>query len=68
LDTYHADLTDYDTEMARLARPPVEIVHGGHFPSFGRDRLKELIGEYQKGRHEAGCHLATQPIIKSGRE
>ncbi len=54
--------------MARLARLPVEIVHGGHFPSFGRDRLKELIGEYRKGRHEAGRHLATQPIIKSGRE
>ena len=68
LDTYHADLSDYDTSMARLERLPVEIVHGGHFPSFGRDRLKELIREYRKGRHEAGCHLAAKPIVKSGRE
>jgi glyoxylase-like metal-dependent hydrolase (beta-lactamase superfamily II) len=68
LDTYHADLSDYDTSMARLERLPVEIVHGGHFPSFGHDRLKELIREYRKGRREAGCHLAAQPIVKSGRE
>ena len=60
LDTYHADLSDYDASMARLDRLPVEIVHGGHFPSFGRDRLKELIREYRDGRREAGCHLAAQ--------
>jgi glyoxylase-like metal-dependent hydrolase (beta-lactamase superfamily II) len=58
LDTYHADVADYDASMDRLERLPVEIVHGGHFPSFGRARLKELIRDYREGRRQAGCHLA----------
>jgi hypothetical protein len=44
--------------MERLAKFPVTIVHGGHFPSFGRARLAELIDEYRDGRRQAGCHLA----------
>jgi len=58
LDTYHADLADYDASMERLAKLPVTMVHGGHFPSFGRQRLAELIAEYRAGRHQAGCHLS----------
>lgn len=58
LDTYHADLADYDASMERLAKLPVSIVHGGHCPSFGRRRLGELIAEYRQGRRQAGCHLA----------
>jgi glyoxylase-like metal-dependent hydrolase (beta-lactamase superfamily II) len=58
LDTYHADLADYDASMERLAKLPVSIVHGGHCPSFGRARLAALIGEYREGRRQAGCHLA----------
>jgi glyoxylase-like metal-dependent hydrolase (beta-lactamase superfamily II) len=68
LDTYHADLSDYDASMARLERLPVEIVHGGHCPSFGRTRLKELIREYREGRRQAGCHLAPKTPVTSGRE
>ena len=68
LDTYHADLSDYDASMERLDCLPVQIVHGGHFPSFGRDRLKELIREYRGGRREAGCHLAPRPAAKKERE
>jgi len=58
LDTYHADLADYDASMERLAKLPVTMVHGGHFPSFGRQRLAELIAEYRDGRHQTGCHLS----------
>jgi glyoxylase-like metal-dependent hydrolase (beta-lactamase superfamily II) len=61
-------LSDYDASMARLERLPVEIVHGGHCPSFGRARLKELIREYREGRRQAGCHLAAKTPITSGRE
>ncbi len=57
LDTYHADLADYDASMERLATFPATIIHGGHFPSFGRARLGELIAEYREGRRQAGCHL-----------
>ncbi|WP_068115939.1 MBL fold metallo-hydrolase [Tropicimonas marinistellae] len=42
-DTYHADAADYIRSMQRLARLPVRIVHGGHFPSFSGQRLTEII-------------------------
>lgn len=57
-DTYHADLGDYEQSLRRLSRLPVEIVHGGHFPSFGRTRMRMLIDQYLDGRRRAGCHLA----------
>lgn len=57
-DTYHADIAAYDASLERLAALPVQMVHGGHFPSFGRTRLAQLIAEYQAGRHAPGCHLA----------
>ncbi len=58
-DTYHADPTDYEASLRRLAALPAAIVHGGHFPSFGRTRLRQLIDEYLAGRHLPGCHLAA---------
>ena len=42
-DTYHSDLTDYIASMERLLTLPVRLVHGGHFPSFGRERYRQLI-------------------------
>jgi glyoxylase-like metal-dependent hydrolase (beta-lactamase superfamily II) len=57
-DTYHADLDDYEASLRRLEQLPVSVVHGGHFPSFGRVRLRQLIHEYLDGRHKPGCHLA----------
>lgn len=56
-DTYHADLGDYETSLRRLATLPVSVVHGGHFPSFGNVRFKQLIDEYMAQRHLPGCHL-----------
>jgi glyoxylase-like metal-dependent hydrolase (beta-lactamase superfamily II) len=41
-DAYHSDLDDYIRTMRRLRDMPATIVHGGHFPSFGRERLREL--------------------------
>jgi hypothetical protein len=32
--------------MKRLRSLPVEIVHGGHEPSFGRARLIEIADAY----------------------
>jgi glyoxylase-like metal-dependent hydrolase (beta-lactamase superfamily II) len=41
-DAYHSNLEDYIRTMRRLRDLPATVVHGGHFPSFGRDRLHEL--------------------------
>jgi len=32
--------------MERLQALPVEVVHGGHDPSLGRERLLELTDAY----------------------
>jgi glyoxylase-like metal-dependent hydrolase (beta-lactamase superfamily II) len=57
-DTYHADLIDYETSLKSLEALPASVIHGGHFPSFGPTRLRQLIREYIAGRHAPGCHLA----------
>lgn len=41
-----ADRRAYATTMERLRRLPVERVHAGHDPSFGRARLQELVAAY----------------------
>lgn len=56
-DTYHANQDDYVRSMLRLRDLPVSIVHGGHFPSFGPVRFRQLIDDYLDGKRKAGCHL-----------
>lgn len=45
-----ADLDDYVRTMQRLRALPVEVVHAGHDPSFGRERLVELTTAYLEKR------------------
>jgi glyoxylase-like metal-dependent hydrolase (beta-lactamase superfamily II) len=45
-----SDIADYLTTMHRLRQLPVSVVHGGHDPSFGADRLIELADEYIRSR------------------
>lgn len=47
-DTYHANAEAYVRSMQRLARLPVRVVHGGHFPSFSGARLTEIITNWLK--------------------
>ncbi len=42
-DTYHADPLDYRASMRRLLDLPVRVVHGGHFPSYGGERHREIV-------------------------
>jgi glyoxylase-like metal-dependent hydrolase (beta-lactamase superfamily II) len=49
-DTYHADAADYLRSMERLYDLPVRVVHGGHFPSYGAKRHREIIGAWLKDR------------------
>lgn len=41
-----SDIGQYCRTMERLLDLPVTVVHGGHDPSFGRDRLRELATAY----------------------
>jgi hypothetical protein len=36
----------------------VSVVHGGHFPSFGPTRFRQIIDEYGAGRRKPGCHVS----------
>ncbi len=41
-----SDIEDYCRTMERLMSLPVTVVHAGHEPSFGRDRLRALCRAY----------------------
>lgn len=52
-DAYHSDLGEYLRSMERLRALPVRVVHGGHFPSFGRARYLELIDAFLRSHGRA---------------
>jgi glyoxylase-like metal-dependent hydrolase (beta-lactamase superfamily II) len=41
-----SSISDYCATMERLLTLPVTVVHAGHDPSFGRERLHELARQY----------------------
>lgn len=49
-DAYHANAADYLSSMKRLYDLPVRIVHGGHFPSYGAKRHREIIENWLKDK------------------
>lgn len=54
-DAYHSHVPAYLDTMTRLRTLPVEVVHGGHFASFGRERFRQVIDEYLAGKRSTGC-------------
>jgi glyoxylase-like metal-dependent hydrolase (beta-lactamase superfamily II) len=45
----------YLATMERLRKLTPRLVHGGHFPSFGGRRYRELIDQYVSGKRKSGC-------------
>ncbi|HEX9448766.1 MAG TPA: MBL fold metallo-hydrolase, partial [Dongiaceae bacterium] len=41
-EAYHTDMADYVRSMKRVLELSVSIVHGGHFDSFGQERLRDI--------------------------
>ena len=50
-----SNVADYLATMHRLRDLPVKVVHGGHDPSFGRERLVELCDAYIRKREAAAA-------------
>ncbi|MDH5797442.1 MAG: MBL fold metallo-hydrolase [Paracoccaceae bacterium] len=46
---YHSDKETYRQTLHRLSGLGVETFHAGHFPSFGPDRMRQLIDNYFQG-------------------
>ncbi|MDE2347895.1 MAG: MBL fold metallo-hydrolase [Gammaproteobacteria bacterium] len=59
-DAYHSNTDEYVATMRRLGELKVHTVHGGHYPSFGRDRFRVLIDEYLAGHRQPGCPAETR--------
>ncbi len=60
---YHSDPAVYRESLTRLKELPVAAVHGGHFGSFGRDRMITIIDEYLAGGRrlaDIGSYLDDQ--------
>jgi glyoxylase-like metal-dependent hydrolase (beta-lactamase superfamily II) len=49
-DLPDSDIQAYINTMKRLKTLPVDVVHGGHEPSFSRERLITLADEYLAAR------------------
>ncbi len=45
----------YASSMHRIADLAAGTVHGGHGPSFGRERMRQITREYLDGRRKPGC-------------
>jgi glyoxylase-like metal-dependent hydrolase (beta-lactamase superfamily II) len=56
-DAYHSDVGAYLATLEKMRNLPVSVVHGGHFPSFGPTRYRQLIDEYLALKRKPGCHL-----------
>ena len=54
-DCYHSDVPDYLETMERLRALPARVVHRGHQPSFGRERMIEVVDDYIAGKRAPGC-------------
>lgn len=48
---FHSDPAVLRHSLERLRRLGPTTIHGGHFGSFGRERLDELIDLYLAGKH-----------------
>ena len=59
-DAYHSNKEEYMNTMRNLRTLPISIIHGGHFPSFGATRYRQLIDEYLASKRKPGCHLSDE--------
>ena len=51
-DLPDSSIPDYLDTMKRIRELPVNVVHGGHEPSFGRERMIELTDAYIRWRDQ----------------
>ena len=62
-----SDIGQYCRTMERLLDLPVDVVHAGHDPSFGRDRLRELASSYLQRRRVTPVGRPADRTSSAGR-
>lgn len=51
---YHSDPDTYRRTLERLRQLNAETFHGGHYPSFGKARLNQIVDAYLRGEKSIG--------------
>lgn len=59
LTLYHTDHDLFLETVERIRDWPVEVVHAGHYSSFGGARYRAVIDAYIAGRRAPGCPSAA---------
>ncbi len=55
-DVYHSDIKAYIASMKRISAIPASVVHGGHFESFGPQRMRTLARSYIRSKKRGIPH------------
>ena len=48
---YHSDKSIYLQTLERIESLGADVFHGGHYPSFGKARMQQLINSYRQGNN-----------------
>lgn len=62
---YHSDAPTYRRTLERLRALDAEVFHGGHYPSFGKARLNEIVDAYLRGEQSMGGIMEWYDQVKS---
>ena len=52
---YHSVPTIFKESLSRLKEFPISTVHAGHGPSFGKEKMFQIIDEYMVGKRSMLC-------------
>lgn len=66
-DVYHSDIEDYVGTLLAMRDLDVSIVHGGHFPSFGKVRYQATHRRVCRWQTQSGLPLAGRLSDKAKR-
>lgn len=54
-DLYHSVPEQLIESHQRLLEFPATAIHGGHYESFGHDKMRDIVDEYANGQRRWGC-------------
>jgi glyoxylase-like metal-dependent hydrolase (beta-lactamase superfamily II) len=64
---HHSNVADYVRTMLRLRELPARVVHAGHEPSFGRERLIALADAYLEHAEKQGYPASAGTAAEAGK-
>jgi glyoxylase-like metal-dependent hydrolase (beta-lactamase superfamily II) len=62
---YHSDAATYRLTLERLRALAPEAIHGGHYPSFGKARLNQIVESYLRGEQSMGSVMDWYQAVRA---